>query len=95
MRWIDEGIRDVLEVEGINIDDNTVDSVTYTDLNLSYEVEAGDTVLNFFANVTNLLDEEPPVIASCGFFFGNCSQVNPGLYDVIGRRYTLGVRLAF
>lgn len=95
VRWIDEGLRDALWVEGVDIDDNTIDSVTYTDLNFNFEVEAGDSVLDFFANITNLLDEDPPIAVNCGFFFGNCTQANAGLYDVLGRRYTFGVRLAF
>lgn len=96
MRWIDEGIRDALEVEGVDIDDNSIDSVTYTDLNLRYELEtAGNGEWELFASVNNLTDEDPPVVANFGFFGANATQTNAGLYDLIGRRYAVGVRFSF
>ncbi len=93
-RWIDEGIRDVLETEGVDIDDNTIDSVTYVDLNVRYDIEAGDGVLELYGNVQNVFDEEPPISPNFGFFGANATQTN-GVYDLIGRRYTLGARFTF
>jgi len=94
-RWISEGIRDTLDVQGIDIDDNTIDSVSYTDLFLRYEMPAGDGSWEFFGSVNNLLDEDPPVTASFGFFGASAGQTSPGLYDLLGRRYTFGARFAF
>lgn len=94
VRWIDEGIRDVLEVEGVNIDDNTIDAVTYVDLNLRYQIQTRDGELELYAYAQNLLDEDPPVVANFGFFGANATQTN-AFYDLIGRRYTLGARFRF
>lgn len=94
LRWIDEGLRDVLEVEGVDIDDNTIDSVTYTDLNVRYEIAVGEGVLSLYVNAQNLLDEDPPVVASSGFFGGSSNQTD-AFYDLIGRRYTVGARFRF
>ena len=93
-RWIDSGYRDVLAAPG-SIDDNTIDSVTYLDLNLGYEVPVGDGYWDFYAVVNNLTDEDPPVVANFGFFGASANQTNSGLYDLIGRTYTFGARFSF
>ena len=95
VRWIDEGIRDVLEVEGVDIDDNSIDSVTYTDLNIRYLMQTSYGDWEFFGVVNNLLDEDPPVVANFGLFGANATQTNSGLYDVLGRRYTFGANFSF
>ena len=93
-RWIDEGVRDVLEVEGVHIDNNTIASVTYVDFNARLEVTVGEGVLELYGNAQNLLDEPPPISANFGYFGANASQTN-SFYDLIGRRYTLGARFSF
>jgi hypothetical protein len=47
-----------------------------------------------YADIQNLLDRDPPIVpsqfdASLG---QTGSQVNAGLFDLLGRRFTLGVR---
>ena len=93
-RWIDEGVRDVLEVEGVHIDNNTIASVTYVDFNARLELTVGEGVLELYGNAQNLLDEPPPISPNFGFFGANASQTN-SFYDLIGRRYTLGARFSF
>ena len=68
-----------------------MDAKTYTDLTLSYdrEVSNGKTWQVAFA-ITNLLDENPPIIPVFDQRFS--SQSNPqgfNAYDVYGRRYLL------
>ncbi len=94
-RRVDSGYRDVLQVEGINIDDNTIDSVTYLDLSLRYGMEVGDGMWELYGSVNNLTDEDPPVVANYGFFGATANQTNSGLHDVLGRRYTFGARFSF
>jgi outer membrane receptor protein involved in Fe transport len=94
-RRVDSGYRDVLQVEGVDIDDNTIDAVTYLDLNLRYGWEVGDGMWEFYGAVNNLTDEDPPVVANFGFFGAAATQTNTGLHDVLGRRYTFGVRFSF
>jgi hypothetical protein len=44
------------------------------------------------ANVTNLFDVDPPLTPAYIGLSEHASQANASLYDVLGRRYTLGVR---
>jgi outer membrane receptor protein involved in Fe transport len=94
-RRVDSGLRDVLQVEGVNIDDNTIDAVTYLDLNLRYDMEVGDSTWQFYGSVNNLTDEDPPVVPNFGFFGATATQTNAGLHDLLGRRYTFGARISF
>jgi hypothetical protein len=74
------------------IDDATVDAKSYTDLTLFYERElANGNMWDVSLAITNLNDEDPPVIPSFDQRFS--SQGNPAnAYDVYGRRYLLGFR---
>jgi iron complex outermembrane receptor protein len=45
-----------------------------------------------FVAATNLLDKDPPVTATYSAFLGYASQVNTQLFDVLGRRFTAGVK---
>jgi outer membrane cobalamin receptor len=94
-RYVDGGYRDVLAVEGVDIDDNTISSVTYVDLNLRYELEVGDGTWEIYGSAQNLTDEAPPVVANFGFFGASSSQTNSGLHDLLGRRYTVGAQFSF
>lgn len=63
-----------------------VPSVSYFDLFGTYDLT--DTV-QLGAGVTNLTDEEPPVVA------GQTGQTRIGTYDVIGRAFNISVRASF
>jgi iron complex outermembrane receptor protein len=96
-RWIDKGVRDILDVEGVDIDDNSVSSITYVDLNGRYQMDVASGVLTLYGNVQNLLDRDPPRVVSNFSIFGGESgaQTQTALYDMLGRRYTFGVRYSF
>lgn len=49
---------------------------------------------NIFLSVNNVLDEDPPVVATWSDFF-RASTTLPSLHDPLGRRYTLGVEVEF
>jgi outer membrane receptor protein involved in Fe transport len=74
------------------IDDATVDAKSYTDLTLFYERELSNgNMWDVSLAITNLNDEDPPVIPSFDQRFS--SQGNPAnAYDVYGRRFLLGFR---
>lgn len=96
-RWIDKrGLNRLFNTGVANaatIEDNTVSSVFYTDLNISYEHLVGEQKLRFFGNVTNLLDRAPPQTPTT---VGTGGTGQPSLqYDTIGRTYTLGVNYSF
>jgi len=48
--------------------------------------------LELFAGINNVFDNDPPVI---GFRAGGDSNTNPQLYDVVGRRFFVGLQTTF
>jgi iron complex outermembrane receptor protein len=94
-RYIGSGARDNREIEGIDIDDNSVDGVFYTNLRFSYELASLGEGTEFFATAENLFDEDPPLAPGNFSFFSGASQTNAALFDRLGRRYTVGMRLRF
>ncbi|HEX9806352.1 MAG TPA: TonB-dependent receptor [Alteraurantiacibacter sp.] len=92
-RYIGEGVQDLTLEEGVTIEDNTVDDVIYVDLRLGYEFRMAGADLEIFGNVTNLFDRDPPLTPAYSAFLGYASQANPGVYDTVGRRYTVGIKL--
>jgi iron complex outermembrane receptor protein len=88
-RYIDELIMDRTFVEGVDIDDNTISSQSWTNLVFSREGEvSGGGVWRVTLNVQNLFDDDPPVIPANPFFAG-AAQVIDDTHDVWGRRYQL------
>jgi outer membrane receptor protein involved in Fe transport len=99
-RYLSKGILDhtltqsPVTIPGVQtINDNSIGGVFYMDLNLTYTVPVPGE-LNIYGEVTNLLDRAPP-IAPLAYGRTGSVSVNPQLYDVIGRRYVLGVRYKF
>jgi iron complex outermembrane recepter protein len=99
-RYISKGILDhtlaesSVAVPGVQtINNNHVGGIFYMDLNLSYNVPVPGE-LNIYGEVQNLLDRAPP---NAPLAFGRTGSVatNPQLYDVIGRRYVIGLRYKF
>ncbi|MEO6153256.1 MAG: TonB-dependent receptor [Croceibacterium sp.] len=80
-------------VEGTNIADNSVPAVFYADMRVSYDLEVNGNKVELWGSVTNLLDRDPPVTGTYSTFSGASTQYNAGLFDVLGRRFTMGVKL--
>jgi outer membrane receptor protein involved in Fe transport len=85
-----DGIEDA--VEGVNIEDNSVPAVVYVDMRFDYDFKVGNSSVDVFASVTNLFDKSPPVTPTYGSFGGYTTQANAGLFDVLGRRFTIGAK---
>jgi outer membrane receptor protein involved in Fe transport len=89
VRYVGEGKKDVTYTAR-DISDNTVDSVFYVSWSLGYKLPTFKSGLDLqmYANVQNLLNEDPPIdpTASSG------NPVNAVFHDVIGRTYNLGFR---
>jgi outer membrane receptor protein involved in Fe transport len=72
------------------IANNSIPAISYTDVSLAYASVAGLDGLEIFATVNNLFDRAPPTgVVTLG------TQGIPtffGVYDVVGRMYTLGIR---
>lgn len=95
-RYIGSGVRNVLDVEGVDIDETSVDSATYTNLNVSYDLETErNLAIEIFGIVENAFDADPPLSPNNFSFFSGTRQVNGNLFDLQGRRYTMGMRFRF
>ncbi|HEY8520981.1 MAG TPA: TonB-dependent receptor [Gammaproteobacteria bacterium] len=92
-RFIGSGSLDYDDIEGVTIDDNSVDSRYYTDMGVTWG-GGSDLEWELFFNVQNLFDRDPPVAASWAQFSGT-RITNDRLFDIFGRRYVLGVDLRF
>lgn len=79
-------------------DINTLDSVVYLDLSANYQVNDN---LSLYVGVNNALDQEVDIIpantaaASNGTLKINGTNTDPRAYDIIGRQYFAGVKIAF
>lgn len=95
-RYIDDRVQFSEPIAPANQrDDNTVDSVFYMNLRLAYLFENFSSgSYRVFLNVNNVLDTDPPVVATWSDFFGASTTI-PSLHDPLGRRYTLGVEIEF
>jgi outer membrane receptor protein involved in Fe transport len=77
-------------IEGVDVDDNWIASMTTFNSALSYSGEtAGGATWRAAFNITNMFDREPPIVASA-----NGQSIIPG-HDSLGRRYQLSLNLEF
>lgn len=74
---------------GNSINYNKFPAAVYLNLSGSYDIEVRDNSVQIFGGIDNLLDKQPPQYAAIGISSGG----NP--YDLIGRRYRIGVRVSF
>jgi outer membrane receptor protein involved in Fe transport len=99
-RYLSKGILDHTLTQSLvaiphvqTINNNSVGGIFYLDLNVSYTVPVPGE-LNIYGEVNNALDRAPPTTA-VAFGRTGAASLNPQLYDVIGRRYVIGVRYKF
>jgi len=76
------------------IDDNSLPSAFYMDARLTGRFGA-DQQLEVFANIQNLLDRDPVISPGTGVGRTGVGLGVGGLYDDLGRRYTIGVNYEF
>jgi outer membrane receptor protein involved in Fe transport len=94
-RFIGAGKVDHAYQSGRDIDDNEVGSAAYTDIDVSYMYDRqGSGTITLYGHITNAFDRPPPIVPGFSDFNG-ASQYNQTVYDVLGRRFTLGVRMKF
>ena len=95
-RYTSDGVHDVsafASPQTVFLESNTVDDVLYVDLRLGYELDLAGADLEVFGNVTNLFDADPPLTPSYSAFLGYSTQHNASVHDVLGRRFTVGVKV--
>jgi iron complex outermembrane receptor protein len=72
---------------------NSVASAAYLDARLSYTLNVKTGSLELYGEVTNLFDRAPPIVPAYSTFSTAPSQTNPSLFDVLGRRFDVGIKL--
>jgi outer membrane receptor protein involved in Fe transport len=72
-----------------SINKNIFPALVYFNLNGSYSLKAWDKQFQFFANINNLFDRDPPSFAIAAINLGG----NP--YDYVGRTFKVGFRFGF
>lgn len=70
-----------------------IDAYDYIDLSAGWDI---NDIFRVNANVTNVLDKDPPIIGNdTGSTTFNSGNTYPGTYDVLGRVFTVGVSAKF
>jgi iron complex outermembrane recepter protein len=94
-RYIGPGKFDKTYVTGVNINDNDVPDVFYTDISARYSFMVDGHSLQLYGTINNLFNQSPPndPLATAG---GTTYRAtNFGLYDVLGRYFSLGLNMTF
>ena len=78
------------------INRNKIPGAFYLDFNTSYSFEASDAKMQVFLSIRNLLNTDPVNVGNgpTGNNTPAYPQTNRNLYDVLGRVFRMGVRLA-
>ena len=78
------------------IHDNHIAGIFYLDASLTYRFEVRDAKMEAFLFVRNIFDNDPVLVGNgpTGNNTPACPQTNRNLYDVLGRVFRIGVRLA-
>ncbi len=93
-RFIDGGkLNAQYNLNGWDVTNNHVPSVTYYDLRLTYDITMGSSTLQLYGVVNNLFDKAPPLAPAYVALSSAPVQTNQSLYDVLGRRFTVGLKL--
>jgi iron complex outermembrane recepter protein len=73
-----------------DVADNTLGTMVYWDTRVGYNIPMGGGQMELFANITNLLDRDPPLVLGEAII----AQTGGG-FDELGRRFVLGFNLKF
>jgi iron complex outermembrane receptor protein len=94
-RFVNDMLRSATWVEGVDVDDNTLSSMTWWNTRFGYSGELSNgSTYNVSLNVQNIFDREAPVVASFSDFSGGGQSVS-NVYDIYGRRYNLNFSYSF
>jgi outer membrane receptor protein involved in Fe transport len=93
-RYVDSTMVNTTWVEGIDVDDNTVASMTWWNGRLAYNGEmASGATYSIAFNVQNMFDRMPPVVPSVNTRGG--SQSVRSNHEIFGRAYQLSANFRF
>jgi iron complex outermembrane receptor protein len=91
--FVSSGTRNATHRSGVQIDDNRVAKGWITNIGVEYDRVAFGSRLQVFGVVNNLMDADPPRAAYADPF--DSVHTNEELFDPLGRRYVVGVRLKY
>jgi iron complex outermembrane receptor protein len=91
-RLVGKGLYNGQLIEGVNIADNHLPAVWYTDLTVTARFKALSTQDEVFLTVNNLFNKKPPPSPVPSTFM---KGADGSRYDVIGRYVTMGVRVQY
>ncbi len=83
-RWVSDAKRNLTWVEGIDVAENDIPSHSLSNLRLSYSMRAFDADTSVYLAVSNVFDKNQ----------GDLKMLT-GLYDIVGRNYSLGMNVRF
>ena len=94
LRYIGSGVYDAtFGPEQLSAKDNHIGAVAYLDLSVKYDLDALiGSEAQIYAGMDNVLDRDPPV-APLNFISNTAT--NAAHYDVVGRKFYVGVRAKF
>jgi hypothetical protein len=95
-RYISDQLININWVEGVDVDNNTIPSYSFTNLLFRYDRDSTRAGYAWSAGlaINNAFDKNPPIIP--GSFNRIGSQTNSGLgYDEFGRRIQLTLEMSF
>jgi iron complex outermembrane recepter protein len=70
-----------------------VPSMNWTNISLSYDIlNEGTRRVQIFGTINNIFDKNPPVTPNTGV---TGAQSDAGVFDVLGRRYQVGLRFSY
>jgi len=94
LRYIGSGIYDAtFGPEQLSAKENHIGAVAYLDLSVKYDLDAlVGSEAQIYAGMDNVLDRDPPV-APLNFISNTAT--NAAHYDVVGRKFYVGVRAKF
>lgn len=93
-RWISASLIDPTKIQGTDVSLNNIPAVFYTDVTVKYRAPISflsDQDQEFYVTVNNVFNKEPPISG------GNPTTYSVPVnfaYDVIGRYFTVGVRIS-
>ncbi|MGV2497417.1 TonB-dependent receptor domain-containing protein [Pelagerythrobacter aerophilus] len=81
---------------GRTINTNHIDGAFYLDASAHHDFAVGAADLRLFLSITNVLDKDPPVVASgpAGSAYAT-PATNQSLYDLLGRTFRVGAKISF
>lgn len=91
-RYIHKALLDPVLVDKVDINDNRLPPIAYTNVGATYGFEALGGHQEMYLSISNLFDQKPPVSPNnVSTFAGQASSA----YDPIGRYFNLGVRFKY